>query len=81
MAGGLRYPCWSNIHRLTLQCYDAKGALLWEEKTSSSSSWASTERGAARAVVERMKKKLESRIGEPGVPLKSDTQAADKGKH
>lgn len=61
---------WSNIHRISLQCYDSKGVLLWEEKTSSSTSWASTESGAARAALERLKKKLDSHLGKLGLPLK-----------
>jgi S1-C subfamily serine protease len=63
---------WSNIHRLKLECFDAKGVLLWEESASSSTSWATSEGGAARAVVERIKKKLAPRIGKPGLPLKAN---------
>jgi S1-C subfamily serine protease len=73
---------WSNIHRLDVQCFDAKGQMLWEEKASSAHSWATTESGAAKAVVEQMEKKLIPRIGQPGLPIKkvaASQNPADKG--
>lgn len=61
---------YSNIHRARLQCFDVKGTLLWEEKASSTWTWAMTEEGAARAVVEQLKKKLKPRLGKPGLPFR-----------
>ncbi|MBZ5608042.1 MAG: hypothetical protein LAP38_07290 [Acidobacteriia bacterium] len=61
---------WSNIHRARIQCFDAKGNLLWEEKSSSATTMATTEQGAARAVVEQLKKKLKARVGKPGLRLR-----------
>lgn len=57
-------------HKLRLQCFDKGGKLLWEEKSSSLWSWATTEMGGAKAATEQLEKKIVARIGKPGLPLK-----------
>ncbi len=62
---------WSNIHRIKLQCFDGAGKQLWQEESSSATSWAGTEEGAARAALERIKEKLKRRVGKPGLTLRT----------
>jgi len=62
--------------RLTLQCYDLSGKLLWEEHASSSGGLSG--RGAPSKSMENLKKKLLPRIGQPGLPkIKKPAQAAE----
>jgi hypothetical protein len=53
--------------KATLQCLDAQGKLLWEEEVSGGMFNASAS-GALKNMVKNMKKKLEKRIGGPGLP-------------
>jgi len=57
-------------HSGRLQCFDATGKLLWEEKASSIGHWASTNQAAAKAVAEQLKKKIKVHTGKPGMPLR-----------
>jgi len=52
--------------KMTLQCYDSSGKLLWEEHASASSGFSG--KGAPTKVMENLKKKLSSRIGQTGLP-------------
>jgi len=61
---------YSNVHRAKLQSFDASGNLLWEERASSTWTWATSETGAARAVAEQLKKKMRPHIGKPGLQLR-----------
>jgi len=72
----LEHP-YNNKYTASLQCFDANGKLLWEEKQSKAG-WSET--GATNAVLNALEKKLEPRIGGPGLPLKQDTKAAGKDK-
>jgi hypothetical protein len=60
----------SNVHRARLQCFDKEGKLLWEERASSTWTWAVSEQGAASAVVKQLQKKLKSHVGKPGLPVR-----------
>jgi hypothetical protein len=57
-------------HHGRLQCFDAAGKLLWEEKASSIGHWAPNDQAAAKAVGEQLKKKLKAHAGKPGLPLR-----------
>jgi len=61
---------FSNVHRARVQCFNSKGQQVWEEKSSSTWTWATTEQGAAKAVAEQLKRKLKNRIGQPELPLR-----------
>lgn len=54
--------------RALVQCFDAKGTLLWEERITNAVSL--TEEGATRNVVGQLKKKLKPHVGKPGLPLR-----------
>jgi hypothetical protein len=69
---------YSNIHRMTLQCFDKDGKLLWQEKTSSTWSWAASEDGAARAALGKMEDALKRHIGQPGLLIKKNEAAPSK---
>jgi hypothetical protein len=69
---------YSNIHRMTLQCFDKDGKLLWKEKTSSTWSWAASEDGAARAALAKMEDALKRHIGQLGLPIKKNEAAPSK---
>ena len=61
--------------KLTLQCYDLSGKLLWEEHASASGGLSG--KSAPSKTVENLKKKLQPRIGQPGLPrVKNPDQAA-----
>lgn len=52
--------------KVTLQCYELSGKLLWEEHTTVTSGL--TGKNAPTKVLEHLKKKLLPRIGQPGLP-------------
>lgn len=52
--------------KVTLQCYDSSGKLLWEENASAKSGFSG--KGAPSKTLESLKKKLLPRIGQPGLP-------------
>ena|SRR5215831_1426292 len=52
--------------KLTLQCYDSSGKLLWEEHASSSGGLSG--KGASSKTMENIKKKLLPRLAQPGLP-------------
>ena len=52
--------------KVTLQCYDLSGKLLWEEHASESGGLSG--KGAPSKTIESLRKKLLPRIGQPGLP-------------
>lgn len=52
--------------KMTLQCYNSSGKLLWEEHASASGGLSG--KGAPSKVIENLRKKLSPRIGQPGLP-------------
>lgn len=70
-ASGLLYMIvehpYQNRYGIKLQCFDAKGKLLWEEKESKSG-WSET--GGANGALDAIKKKLKPHLGSPGLLLK-----------
>jgi S1-C subfamily serine protease len=62
---------WSTIHRIKLQCFDVNGKQLWQEDSTSATSWAQSEEGAAKAALARIEDKLKRHIGKPGLVLRS----------
>jgi hypothetical protein len=70
-ASGLLYLLvehpYNNKYTVRIQCFDATGKLLWEEKESQSG-W--SESGATNGVLNKIEKKLLPRIGSPALPLK-----------
>ena len=52
--------------KVTLQCYDSSGKVLWEENASAKSGL--TGKAAPSKTMESLKKKLGPRIGQPGLP-------------
>jgi hypothetical protein len=52
--------------KMTVQCYDLSGKLLWEEYASASGGLSG--KGAPSKVMENLRKKLSPRIGQPGLP-------------
>jgi hypothetical protein len=61
--------------KLTLQCYDLSGKLLWEEHATASGGLSG--KNAPSKTVENLKKKLQPRIGQPGLPrVKKPEQVA-----
>jgi len=65
---------WSNIHRIKVQCFGSDGKQLWHEDSSSATSWAQSEDGAARAALARIEDKLTRHIGKPGLTLLSKVE-------
>ena len=61
---------WSNIHRLKLECFDTKGALLWEESASSSTSWATSEGGRRGPLSSGLRKNSLPASGNPAFHLR-----------
>lgn len=57
---------------IQLQCFDAKGKLMWEEHESKDG-WSET--GATNGVLDKIKKRLLPRIGSAGLPIKHDNPA------
>jgi hypothetical protein len=53
--------------KVTLQCYDLSGKLLWEEHASASGGLSG--KGAPSKTIESLGKKLLLRIGQPGLPM------------
>jgi hypothetical protein len=52
--------------RVTLQCYDLSGKVLWEEHASAASGFSG--KGAPSKTLASLKKKLLPRVGQPGLP-------------
>jgi hypothetical protein len=52
--------------KITLQCYDLSGKVLWEEYASAASGFSG--KGAPTKAIESLKKKLLPRVGQPGLP-------------
>jgi len=52
--------------KLTVQCYDLSGKILWEEHVSANSGLSG--KGAPKKTEENIEKKLVPRIGQPGLP-------------
>jgi hypothetical protein len=61
---------YGTSHHARVQCFDASGKLLWEEKASSIGHWAPTEQAAVNSVVNQLSKKLKSHVGKPGLPVR-----------
>ncbi len=53
--------------KLTLQCFDSSGKLLWEEMTQNGGGFSG--KGGVRKALEQMKQKLDARLGGPGLPV------------
>jgi len=52
--------------KVTLQCYDLSGKVLWEEHASAASGFSG--KGAPSKTLASLKKKLVPRVGQPGLP-------------
>ena len=63
---------------IQMQCFDAKGKLLWEEKASKD--W-SSETSATHGAIAGIEKKLSSHIGFPGLPLKQNNPGEAQEPH
>ena len=59
--------------KITLQCFDLSGKLLWQEVTDG---WGRSGKGGVYKAVEKMGKKLEARMGGPGLLLVPPAAAA-----
>jgi hypothetical protein len=59
-----------NIRRVRLRCFDAEGNLHWEDNASNARLLFGNEESSARYVMKQLKKKLETRVGKPGLPLR-----------
>jgi hypothetical protein len=60
--------------KLTFQCYDLSGKILWEEHASAMGGFSG--KGAPAKTMENLRKKLSRRIGQPGLPkAQKPTQA------
>ena len=55
--------------KVTLQCYDLAGQLLWQEEASEGGGL--TSKNSIPKTMEKLKKKLQPRLGQPGLPLKA----------
>ena len=53
--------------RVTLQCYDLNGKMLWEEKASEGGGLSG--KGGVRSSLDKIKKGLTARLGQRGLPL------------
>lgn len=53
--------------KITLQCFDLSGTLLWEERTSDK--WRVTGKGGVEKSLEKMQNRLAPRLGGPGLKL------------
>jgi len=58
--------------KITLQCFDVSGKLIWEESAGSGMGGASGKKGVSRAL-EKLEKQLVPRMGQPGLPQAKDT--------
>lgn len=56
--------------KITLQCYDLSGELLWGE-TTDGGGWGFSGKAGVRKALDKMKKKLEPRVGGAGLPVKT----------
>ena len=55
--------------KVTLQCYDLSGQLLWAEEASEGGGL--NAKNCIPKTMEKLKKKLQPRLGQPGLPLKA----------
>jgi hypothetical protein len=53
--------------KITLQCYDLTGKLLWDEKASEGGGLSG--KGGVRSALEKIEKAITARLGQPGLPL------------
>jgi hypothetical protein len=60
--------------KVTVQCYDLSGKVLWEEHASATSGLSG--KGAPTKTMEHLEKKLLLRIGQPGLPKVQKATAA-----
>lgn len=60
--------------KLEMQCFDLLGTLLWEETASNIT--ALTGSGGLKSVLEKMKKRLAARTGQPGLAVQSAENAS-----
>jgi hypothetical protein len=65
-------------YTIRIQFFDAKGKLLWEEKESHAG-WSET--GGTNGALDKIKKKLVTRIGGPELLLKQDSRGEAKEQH
>jgi len=54
------------VENMKVKCYGPEGTILWEEKVAASTSL--TKAGKTEGFIRRMSKKLEKRVGGPGLP-------------
>lgn len=59
--------------RLTVQAYDSAGQLLWQEEAGEGGGLSGKK--AIPKTLEKLKKKLQPRLGQPGLPLKAAAPA------
>jgi hypothetical protein len=57
--------------KITLQCFDVSGKLIWEESAGSGMGGVSGKKGVSRAL-EKLEKQLMPRMGQPGLPQAKD---------
>jgi len=58
--------------KITLQCFEVSGKLVWEESGGSGMGAVSGKKGVSRAL-EKLEKQLMPRMGQPGLPQAKDT--------
>ncbi|MGH9602673.1 MAG: hypothetical protein ACRD24_09830, partial [Terriglobales bacterium] len=66
--------------KLTLQCLDLSGKLLWQEVTDGGGGFSS--KGGVQKAIDKMKKRVEGRLGGPGLAVEKEepsTAAPDDG--
>ena len=68
--------------KITLQCFDLSGKLLWEEVTQNGGGWSG--KAGVQQALDKMKKRLETRLGGPGLavvpPAPTPAQAAPESE-
>jgi hypothetical protein len=58
--------------KVRLRCYDMAGKTLWEEEASNGGGLSGA--SGLRATLDKIHKKLDARLGQPGLPIKAATE-------
>ena len=64
----------SNWLKVVVQCYDASGRMIWQEEVSAGGGI--TSKNATRDALQKLREKLNPRLGQPGLPERTSEQQA-----
>ncbi len=62
--------------KVTVECYEVSGKLVWQEKADDKGSWSG--KAGLKKTLERIRKKLEPHVGQPGLPTGPQPEASPK---